>query len=150
MADDDALAFFQEMVEPTVAEFLVRPDDRRSGCLACLSLASMSDHYFHSRPESVEGAQDADAFRRAVSAKNWAVGQVIGVANATKHVRRRPGRVGYQDVSVQEISMGNLRCGWPINGTEVMIEVKEDDLWLLSDLVEEAIKFWKLRLGVGS
>jgi hypothetical protein len=135
MIEDDALAFFQEMVEPTVAEFLTRPDDRRRGCVACLS---------------VEGSLDADAFRRSVSGKNWAVGQVIGVANATKHVQRRPGRVGYQDVSVQEINAGNLRCGWPINGTEVMIEVKEDELWLLSDLVEEAVNFWRLRLDSGS
>jgi hypothetical protein len=110
----------------------------------------MSDHYFYSRPASVEGSLDADAFRRSVSGKNWAVGQVIGVANATKHVQRRPGRVGYQDVSVQEINAGNLRCGWPINGTEVMIEVKEDELWLLSDLVEEAVNFWRLRLDSGS
>ena len=87
------------------------------------------------------------AFRSALGDANWALWQVSGVANAFKHVVRHSGRVGYQDVSVQDVTCGNARCGWPINGTHVMIEVKEGELWLLSGLVEEALSFWRSRLA---
>ena len=145
---DDAVTFFQEMVEPTVAEFHEHPADRRRGCLACLCIASMADHYFHARPEACEGCSTANQFRWKISEINKAVGQVIGVANATKHFERQPGTYrGYQDVSSQQITLGILRCGWPINGTHVMIEVEDGNLWLLSQLVEAAMTFWRDRLG---
>jgi hypothetical protein len=146
-APDDAVAFFQEIVEPTVAEFLEMPADRRLGCLACLCLASMADHYFHALPESCVGSANADIFRQKVANANWAVGQVIGVANATKHFQRRPGRVGYKDVSAQQITLGNLRAGWPISGAAVMVEVADGNVWLLTQLVETAMTFWGDRLA---
>jgi hypothetical protein len=142
--DDEALTFFREIVGPTVAEFLDRPDDRRLGCLACLCLASMADHFFHARAER-DGCCDARAFRRRIAAANWAVGQVIGIANATKHVERRPGRVGYHDIAPRQIACGNLRAGWPINGRRVMVEA-EGRLWLLSHLVKAAFAFWQTQL----
>ncbi|HYG87247.1 MAG TPA: hypothetical protein VD978_13400 [Azospirillum sp.] len=108
----------------------------------------MADHYFHARPELREGYADANAFRRAIGESHWALRQVIGVANATKHVERRPGRVGYQDVSSQSITCGNLRAGWPISGTQVMIEVDGGEFWLLSRLVEAAREFWRNRLAL--
>jgi len=70
---DDAMIFFREVVEPTVAEFVERPDDRRRGCLACLCLASMADHYFHARPESREG---------------WAICDAVGPSPARKSCSR--------------------------------------------------------------
>ena len=97
--DDAARSFFREIVEPTVVEFLEQPADRRRGCLACLCLSSMSDHYFHARPKSVDGCANPNAFRVKLGDTNWAVKQVFGVANATKHVKRRTGRVGYEDVT---------------------------------------------------
>lgn len=145
---DPAVSFFHEIVAPTVADFLRAPESRRLGCLACLALASMADHFFHARSVPVEGHTNADAFRRSLGAQHWGVGVVIGVANAAKHVVRRPGRVGYEDVQAQEITFGNLRCGWPINGREVMIEVEPDNLWLLSTLTEAAMDFWKGKLGL--
>jgi len=145
---DDALAFFREMVEPTVTEFLERSDDRRRGCLACLCLASMADHYFHARPEAREGCRRVDEFRCKVGTANWAVKQVIDLANAIKHFERKPKRVGYQDVSAQKITCGNLRCGWPISGIQVMVEVEGGELWLLSHLVKAALAFWRDRLAL--
>lgn len=146
--NDGAAMFFHEIVEPTVAEFLSQTDDKRRGCLACLSLSAMADHYFHARPEGREGCSDANRFRWKVGEINWAVGQVNGVANATKHVERRQGRVGYQDVSSQQITVGNLRVGWPVNGTQIIIEVEHGNLWLLSQLVEVAMTFWRNRLAM--
>jgi len=138
----DAATFFAEMVLPTVAEFLRGRADKRLGCNACLALASMSDHYFHTLGAAVAPHFDVDKYRRSHAAKNWAVGTIIGIANATKHVLRKPGRVGFGDVFADNITCGNLRCGWPINGREVMVEVAPDNLWLLSDLVEEATRYW--------
>ena len=145
---DNAAEFFHEFVEPTVAEFLAHPSDRRLGCLACLCLASMADHYFHARPKPIDGHTDPNRFRATIGDSNWAAGQVIGVANATKHVLRLSGRVGYDDISSQDITCDNLQCDWPINGTVVIIDVGNDDQWLLSTLVEEAIKYWRNRLAV--
>ncbi|MBB3264072.1 hypothetical protein FHW79_001687 [Azospirillum sp. OGB3] len=144
---DGAVEFFREMVEPTVAEFLDRPDDRRLGCLACLCLASMADHYFHARPRMRDERADPNGFRRKIGESHWAVRQVIGVANATKHVVRLTGRVGYQDISAQPITCANLRAGWPINGNQEMVEVEGGELWLLADLVEAALEFWRDRLA---
>lgn len=144
---DGAIEFFREIVEPTVAEFLNRSDDRRLGCLACLCLASMSDHYFCARPRLRDECADANVFRRKIGQSHWAVRQVIGIANATKHVQRLPGRVGYQDISRQSITCSNLSAGWPISGNQVMIEVEGGDLWLLADLVEAALEFWRDRLA---
>lgn len=73
---------------------------------------------------------------------NWSVGTIIGIANATKHALPRPGRLEFGDVFADDITCGNLRCDWPINGREVMVEVAPDNLWLLSDLVEEAARYW--------
>lgn len=146
VADDKALEFFRDMVEPTVAEFLRAPTDRRQGCLASLCLSSMADHYFHARSKPEEGCVNENVFRKKVGDTNWAMKQVIGVANATKHVRPLPGRVGYDDVFSLEITCGNLRAGWPINGLMVMIEVEEGNVWLLSQIVEAAMRFWEERL----
>jgi hypothetical protein len=138
----DAATFFAEMVLPSIAEFLKDRADKRRGCIACLVLASMSDHYFHTPGAAVAPHRDADSYRRSHAAVNWSVGTIIGIANATKHVLRKPGRVGFGDVFADDIDCGNLRCGWPINGREVMVEVAPDNLWLLSDLVEEAARYW--------
>lgn len=145
---DPALAFFHEMVEPTVEEFLANPQDKRRGCLACLVLSSMADHYYQSRPAPVDGHTDVHFFRRSLGTATWAFGQVLGVANATKHVLRRKGRVGFEDVTVQEIQLGLFQCGWPMNGEETMVETRPGDIWLLSQLVEAATDVWRQKLGL--
>lgn len=145
---DPAASFFREIVAPTVADFLSTPDSRRLGCLACLALASMADHYFHARTAPVEGHNNPDEFRRSLGAQHWGAGVVIGVANATKHVVRRPGRAGYEDVQTQSITMGNLRAGWPMNGRMVMVEVEPGNIWLLRDLVRASFDFWQKKLSL--
>ena len=144
--EDGASAFFRDIVEPTVAEFLAGAGDQRRGCLACLCLASMVDHYFHARPEFRQGCRTVQAFSRNIASANWAVGQVIGVANATKHFARTEDRVGYEDIKTRPIAFGNARCGWPINGAYVMLQDPEGKVWLLSHLAEAALEFWRNRL----
>lgn len=91
----------------------------------CLS-ALASEHYVRATEKAEKARQAIKELREKSRYENWAVGQVNDIANAVKHVVRKDSRVGYQDVSTQEIRLGLFRCGWPINGTEVMIEVEPD------------------------
>lgn len=143
-----ATDFYDMVVGPTVAEFLRRPDDQRLACLACLCLSALAEHYVRATEKAEKARQAIKELREKSRYENWAVGQVNDIANAVKHVVRKDSRVGYQDVSTQEIRLGLFRCGWPINGTEVMIEVEPDHVWLVSDLVEAADFWWRTKLGI--
>ena len=146
---DDALLFFREMVEPTVAEFMANRADRRRGCLACLVLASMTEHFFHARP--VLNALSRASFKTTIRNENWAVGAIADVANATKHVvgAKERGKWSYNDLQAMEIGQcGVLRCGWPINGEEVL--VGSDHEWRLSELIECVMEFWRTKLGLAN
>ncbi|WP_439596713.1 hypothetical protein [Falsiroseomonas sp.] len=150
-----AAAFFTEMVEPTVAEFMAAPDNRRRGCLACLVVSSLADHYFHAieAPKlgevSTKKLREAlKSFRNGVAAENWSVNQVHDIANATKHYAKMGDRVVLSDLQADEIGeFGVLQFGWPINGRYVIVEVAPDNTWLLSELVEEAARYWRYRLS---
>ncbi len=72
----------------------------------------------------------------------------MAVANATKHVERKPNRLGYDDLGRRQIDMSNARCGWPMNGPAVMIEARPGELWLLSQLVEVSLLMWREELGL--
>lgn len=145
--DDRATQFFREFVEHTVADFMAKRADKRLGCLACLALASLTEHYIHAR---LGGSEDArKAFKLSVRQENKAVGWIADVANATRHVVR-PSKfdaIGYRDIQSMEMGRcGILRCGWPINGQEVL--VGPDHEWRLSDLIKCAVGFWREKLGI--
>lgn len=152
-AADPALAFFREVVEPTVAEFLADPADKRRGCLACLAIAGMTEHFLHARPDLARGGDAAlMGLKGALCRENAAIGWIADVANATKHVLRpaaRGNRVGYGDVEpVVTSRFGVMRMGWPLGGEEVVVGPERE--WLLRELVEEAMRFWRARLGLVS
>lgn len=143
-----AIEFYKQVVEPTVAEFFAHPSDKRLACLACLCLSALAEHYVHATAETSEAKSIVKALRLSSRRDNWAVGQVNDIANATKHVTRSGPGIGYGDLGAQEIAIGNLRCGWPINGVQVMVETSPDELWLVTDLVESANEWWKRKLGL--
>lgn len=150
-AADPALAFFREVVEPTVAEFLADPADKRRGCLACLAIAGMTEHYFHAHPDLARSGDAALAsLKCTLRRENAAVGWIADVANATKHVLRpaaRGNRVGYGDVETLATSrFGVMRMGWPLGGEEVVVGPERE--WLLRHLVEEAMRFWRGKLNL--
>lgn len=146
---ESAQAFFRAVVEPTVAEFLADPADKRRGCLACLALASMTEHYFHAHADLAVGGEAAlGKLKSNLRRENAALGWIADVANATKHVLRpasRGNRVGYRDVEVIATNeCGVARVGWPLDGEEVVVGPERE--WLLRELVEEAMRFWRARL----
>jgi hypothetical protein len=149
----DAAAFFVKMVRPTVDEFLSDRSDRRRACIACLMLASMVDHYFHTNGAVVAPHKNANAYRDSVKAENWPAGIMIDIANATKHVQRieakneKPRRVGFDDISSLKIAVGTLRAGWPINGQEVVVEIGPNYPCLVSQLVEAASSYWAAKIA---
>lgn len=149
-SEDQALWFFREVVDPTVTEFMSDTADVRRGCAACLVLAAMSEHFLAARPHDAEGCSTPQQFRGALRAKNWAFGQVVDVSNATKHVHRTPKRIGFEDIGAQNIHVGNMRCNWPINGREVMVETQPGRLWLLKHLVQTASEMWRNKLGLST
>ncbi len=144
---DDALLFFRDVVEPTVAEFMADRADKRRGCLACLALTSMTEHFFYARVGSSKKA--CGAFKSSVRGENWAVGAIADVANATKHVLRHEKKWGYDDVSTHRLNVfGIMRAGWPLGGREVL--VGPDRAWRLPELIECAMNFWRDKLGLSA
>jgi hypothetical protein len=142
---DSETWFYAEIVSPTVVEYLTQRDSVRRGVLACVALANMANHYFHAR-QPVASLRN---FRTELR-KNGAFRLVEDVANGTKHVKRgtrsNDKHLGFEDIGAQEINFGNLRCGWPFHGTEVMVE-DDGNLWLLSQLVTAADEMWRNKLA---
>ena len=144
---DNAMYFFRDIVEPTVEEFMADRASKRRGCLACLALASMTEHFFHARPELA--AVGKAPFKASLREENWSIGAILDVANATKHVigDENRGKWGYRDVAPYQLnSFGIMRAGWPLGGDEVL--VGPDRAWRLSDLIKCAMTFWRQKLGV--
>lgn len=153
VADDTALAYFREIVEPTVAEFMRDPSDKRRGCLAALAVASMTEHFFHARPDIAAAGTNLATFkghiRNHTRGGNAAVGWVADVANATKHVHSRGSRPGYNQINTMQMNQaGVMRAGWPLGGDEVLVGDLPAPPWRLSELIEETLKFWRARLGL--
>jgi hypothetical protein len=100
--------------------------------------------------------EDDDAirkFRAYISKENLSMGQVIGVANATKHVIRLPKRkrVGYEDVYPQRMGCGQLRAGRPINDVQVIvIDVWQNKEFLVSQLIEASMAYWRQKLSIAA
>ena len=107
----------------------------------------MTEHFFHARLNLI--ATDRASFKASIRRENWAVGAIADVANATKHVvgAKDRGKWGYNDLQAMEMGQcGILRCGWPINGEEVLVGA--DHEWRLSELVECVMDFWREKLGL--
>lgn len=143
---DAAQTFFRDMVEPTVAEFLTDPSDKRRGCLACLVVASMTEHYFQAHPDLPHAS--IASFKTQLRRDNWVLGAIADIANATKHVApTRSEKWSYADINVINSGQcGILQCGWPIGaGDEVL--VGPDMNWRLVELLEIAMDYWRAEVG---
>jgi hypothetical protein len=144
--ETDAHRFFREMVDPTVAEFLADPSSKRRGCLACLVLASMTEHYIHAFSNGTE--QSRRSMKKAFRDENKPLGWIADVANATRHVERssKYDAIGFGDIQTMYMGQcGVLQCGWPISGEEVLIGPGHE--WRLSDLITFVLEFWRSRLS---
>lgn len=93
--------FYQQIDEPTVAEFLADPSNKRLACLACVCLSAFAEHYVHATLEASVTKSSIKELRLSSRGENWAVGQVNDIANATKHVVRRGHGIGYENLGAQ-------------------------------------------------
>ena len=151
-------------MEPTVAEFLATPGDKRRGCLAALAIDAMVDHFYQARPDIKDKFKKVQAFRRSIWDKdrkgppglgrNATVSLLHDVANATKHVERfepqpgKAGRMGYQDIHSSPLNtFGIARFGWPFS-SEPEILVGENREWRLVELIDCAMIFWREKLDL--
>jgi hypothetical protein len=140
--------FLTEIVLPTVEEFSRNPGDIRLGVLACLVLQAMNEHYFrHNRFDpnrsDKENSTELANFKRALRAKDWAFGQIMDIANHTKHALKRFFDLHHETPGV----LGIARAGFPMtSGTYVFIN--EDNAWLLYQLTEHVAQSWKVKLGI--
>jgi hypothetical protein len=148
------------VVGPTVAEFLSKPNDIRLGCLACIALSSMVEHYFHARRQELIG-QNAQDLRRSL-ASNSAVEIVFDVANAAKHVvPARKREMDFKAASTvlnleedtykhnpdePEIDFGDLKH---YSGPYVMVDVGKGLYCILEAQVKSANQMWGEKLSLG-
>ena len=143
---DDALLFFRDTVEPTVAEFLADRANKRRGCHACHSLADMTSHYFQARMGGRENA--CKAFKLAIRNENKAVGWIADAANATRHVVRSAkfDAIGYDDIQTMDGPMRRpaLRLAHPWRRSARRPEAR------MASLIECAMDFWREKLGLGA
>lgn len=144
---DNAVRFLLEIVEPTVAEFMTDKADKRRACLACLALASLTEHYLYAR---FGGKKDAATkCKTDFYNENNAVKLVADVANATRHVVRWEGTNSFGCSAIESMEIGQcgiMRCGWPIGGEEVLVGDERE--WRLSELVESTMRFWHEKLDL--
>ena len=157
---DAAVWFYRTVVEPTVAEFLSKPDDIRLGCLACIALSSMVEHYFHARRQELQG-QNAQDLRRSLASKS-AVEIVFDVANAAKHVvpaRKREidfkaastilnldeDTYKYENPDDPKIDFEDLKL---YMGSYVMVDVGKGLYCILEAQVKSANQMWRAKLGL--
>jgi hypothetical protein len=94
MSPDEADRFLDDVVRPTVDEFL--HDDRnirdlRGAKLACIVVASLVDYIFEERQELREGCGKVEALRRKLADRCLSYKSVRDICDATKHMRLERG-----------------------------------------------------------
>ncbi|MBB5372275.1 hypothetical protein [Acidocella aromatica] len=160
--DDPAQWFFDAVVEPTAHEAITALNDMRRGCLACLALSAMGEHFIHARrqmaqsiiqqhlPEQVPprfpdklGDYERTAFWKALAARCWDYGVVRDVANATKHVTPSGDKVGFDDVRNTRLGFGVSKFSWPFASEAILVDTGSGGPFMLSQLVHASLAMWR-------
>jgi hypothetical protein len=138
--------FFTQIVLPTVADFSRNPGDIRLGVLACVVLQAMNEHYFHHNqadPGRVHGCISVADFKGALRTRDWSFGQIMDIANGTKHAVPKPGKTGLNDLhQAVPNEMGVLRAGFPLS-PERHLFIDGDNAWMLNMLTDHVAETWK-------
>ncbi len=79
-------SFLNDIVHPTVEEFLRESSSVRRAMLACLTVSSLPDHIHHWCPE-LRAGRAIRQFREHLARHSRSFALVRDVADATKHVR---------------------------------------------------------------
>jgi hypothetical protein len=120
----------------------------RENSLACLVLQATNEHYFRHNlfdPNRSDNENDTELakFNGALRAQDWVFGQIMDIANGTKHALTRFFDLHHQQPGVT----GTLRAGFPMSSANYVF-IDEDNAWLLYQLTEHVAEAWKVRLGV--
>lgn len=102
MSPDEADRFLDDVVRPTVDEFL--HDDRnirdlRRAKLACIVVASLVDYIFVERQELREGCRKVEYLRPKLADRCLGYKRVWDICDATKHMRLKRGSREINDIS---------------------------------------------------
>jgi hypothetical protein len=76
-------------------------------------------------------------------AQDCVFGQIMDIANGTKHALTRFFDIHHQQPGVT----GTLRAGFPMSSADYVF-IDEDNAWLLYQLTEYVAEAWKVRLVV--
>lgn len=162
-APDAADGFMDDVVVPTVKEFLEELGSVRRGMLAALTVSSLADYLFHARPGMRGGAVKVGALRESWAKQCPGFGLVRDVADAAKHVQLDRSSAKLKDVSGVQRTDVILLDGdgavllFPIGDepdpapliidAEVTAVLPDGSRHLLSDCLKEAVLFLQARMG---
>jgi hypothetical protein len=94
MSPDEADRFLDDVVRPTVDEFLYdnrNIRDLRRAKLACIVVASLVDYIIEERQELRDGCGKVEALRHKLADRCLSYKWVWNICDATKHMRLRRG-----------------------------------------------------------
>ncbi|MBV9784894.1 MAG: hypothetical protein JO264_13875 [Acidisphaera sp.] len=99
MAKDSADCFLDEVVFPTVDEFMRAVRDHRRAKLACIVVSSLADYMYEARASLRAGHLRVGDFRNSLATQSRSFGLVRDICDATKHVRLKRSTARMSDIS---------------------------------------------------
>ena len=108
----------------------------------------MNEHYFRHNKSKLfktekDSASELARFKGALRAEDRAFGQIMDIANGTKHAHTRFFDLHYDKLGVS----GVFRAGFPVSSANYVF-VDEDNAWLLYRLTKHVAQAWKVKLGI--
>lgn len=108
----------------------------------------MNEHYFHHKlrdPNKSDKDNDNTLanFKFDLRKGDWALGQIIDIANGTKHVKKRFFDLHHEKPG----ALGTARVGFPISSANYVF-IDEDNAWPLYNVTGHVAQVWKERLHV--
>lgn len=152
--------FFNNVVEPTVDEYLARPEDIRRGRLAAIVLNHMVD-YWH-----VDTGEDKNTIHAVLRADTpipnhpgySAAGIIRDLADASKHAkldRKKPppqltdaGQVKRYYIGAWNTAPFNTVPWGGQQAVDVRVELDDGNVFLLANAIRIVTNAWRNKLGI--
>ncbi len=152
--------FFKEVVEPTVDEYLARPEDIRRGRLAAIVLEHMIDYWHqdtHERKNAVRAALRADT--PIPNHPGYCSADIIrDLADANKHAklgRKTPqpqltdaGQVKQHCIGATGTAATGMVATGMLKPVDVLVTLNDGKSFGLVYAVRQAAEAWRKKLGL--